>query len=256
MNILGVRVSARSFDETVNLVLNWAQEPTGPPEPRTVFATSVHGLSEASHDASLRAVLNGGALVVPDGLPLVWFGRLRGNRAMQQVRGTELLEEVCRRSAPFGLRHYFYGSAPGVAEALARKMAARFPGLVVAGWESPPFRALTREEFQATADQINATRPDLVWVGLGTPKQERWVATMQPLLRCRVVLSVGAAFDFHTGRRREAPRLVRHIGLEWAWRLMHEPRRLGPRYLRHNPRFVLLALAQLVHLLEPDDPDK
>jgi N-acetylglucosaminyldiphosphoundecaprenol N-acetyl-beta-D-mannosaminyltransferase len=156
--------------------------------------------------------------------------------------------EVCRLASRSGgvLRHFFYGGAPGVAEELGRRLAARFPGLIVAGSLSPPFRDLSVTELEADAETINGSGADLVWVGLGTPKQERWAAAMRGRLRAKVLVTVGAAFDFHTGRLRQAPRSLQRAGLEWAYRLVQEPRRLWRRYLTNNSAFILLAVADLL----------
>jgi N-acetylglucosaminyldiphosphoundecaprenol N-acetyl-beta-D-mannosaminyltransferase len=189
-------------------------------------------------------------MVTPDGVPLVWLGRLKGRRHMTRVYGPDLMLEVCRLSNESGgaLRHFFYGAAPGVAEELGRRLAARFPGLIVAGSASPPFRDLSVTELEADAETINASAADIVWVGLGTPKQERWAAAMRGRLRAKVLVTVGAAFDIHAGRLRQAPRSVQRAGLEWAYRLLQEPRRLWRRYLTNNSRFIVLAAVDLLGL--------
>jgi len=189
-------------------------------------------------------------MVTPDGVPLVWLGRLKGRRQMTRVYGPDLMLEVCRLSNQSGraLRHFFYGGAPGVAEELGRRLAARFPALIEAGSSSPPFRDLSVTELEADAETINASAADIVWVGLGTPKQERWAAAMCGRLRAKVLVTVGAAFDFHAGRLRQAPRSVQRVGLEWAYRLLQEPRRLWRRYLTNNSRFIVLAALDLLGL--------
>jgi N-acetylglucosaminyldiphosphoundecaprenol N-acetyl-beta-D-mannosaminyltransferase len=206
----------------------------------------VHGVVEAWRDPAFRDVLNGADLVTADGVPLVFMGRLRGHDGMERVYGPTLMLRVCEGSAGTGLRHYFYGGVDGVAEQLARNLEARFPGLSVAGWYSPPFQPLTDAEEAEVSARINRSSANIVWVGLSTPKQERWAARMRTRLRANVVITVGAAFDFHTGRVRQAPAVMQRLGLEWLFRLIQEPRRLWPRYLRNNPLFLILATLELM----------
>jgi N-acetylglucosaminyldiphosphoundecaprenol N-acetyl-beta-D-mannosaminyltransferase len=169
---------------------------------------------------------------------MTWIGRYRGHRNMRRVYGPDLMLKMLERSARQGYSNYFYGGADGVADDLARAMTARFPGLQVVGTHCPPFRSLTEDEKHALISEIDRLRPDLMWVGLSTPKQEMFMSEFHSVLRAKVMLGVGAAFDFHTGRVRQAPRWVMKAGLEWFFRLCMEPRRLGPRYLRNNPAFV------------------
>lgn len=244
VNILGVPVVTATFDAAVQQVVAWAQGELLPSGPPIVVALDVHGLSLLADQAVLRRALDG-ATFLPDGAPLVWLGRLLGARPMERARGSDLLREVSRRTAPLGLRHYFLGGHPGIPQQLAHALAARYRGLQVAGAESPPFARLEPRERPAVAQRINRAGPDVLWVGLGTPLQHWWAADLRPHLACKVVITVGAAFDFVAGRRPEAPRLVQRVGLEWLWRAALEPRRLGPRYLKHNTRFLWLAARQL-----------
>src|SRR6266576_877544 len=248
VDILGVGVSALSLQEVAEDVVRWATTPRPKAGPHYVCATSVHGLVEAAHDPSFREVLNGASRVTPDGMPLVWFGRLLGARGMTRVYGPDLMKEICRVTAGLPVGHFFYGGAPGVPEELARRLSAEFPGLDVAGAYSPPYRALSDEELESTAQLINDSAARIVWVGLSTPKQERWVAAVRPLLEAHVVVTVGAAFDFHTGRVPQAPRWMQGSGLEWLFRLIQEPRRLWRRYGYNLPVFLWLALLQLAGL--------
>jgi N-acetylglucosaminyldiphosphoundecaprenol N-acetyl-beta-D-mannosaminyltransferase len=210
----------------------------------------VHGVIEGRRDATFRRILNRAALVLPDGMPLVWFGRLRGHRGIQRVYGPGFMEAVLARTAGAAVRHFFYGGQPGVAEDLARRMSARFPGLKIAGTYCPPFRPLSQSELEMVARTINEAGPDIVWVGLSTPKQERWIAEVRERLRAKVVVSVGAAFDYHTGRLRQAPAWMQRAALEWLFRLWQEPGRLWRRYAVNNPRFLGLAVLQLAGLAE------
>ena len=210
-----------------------------------VCVTGVHGVMEAQRDSSLRAVLNTSLLTVPDGMPTVWVGRLQGHRAMRRVYGPDLLLDTCERSAGTGHTHYFYGGAPGVAHQLAERLSARYPGLRVVGTYSPPFRPLTEYEERDLVTRVAAVRPDFFWVGLSTPKQERFMARYSSRLDATVMLGVGAAFDMHSGRTAQAPRWMQRTGLEWLFRLLQEPRRLFWRYARNNPAFIVRATMQL-----------
>ena len=181
-------------------------------------------------------------------MPLVWLGRWQGHRQVTRVYGPDLMLAVCDAGRAVGLTHYFYGGVPGVAEELRARLAARFPGLRVVGASTPPFRPLTAAEATALQDEVARTRPDVLWVGLSTPKQERFMAAHAATLDVGLLVGVGAAFDFHTGRVRQAPRWMQRSGGEWLYRLAREPRRLGPRYLKNNPRFIWRLLLQAVGL--------
>jgi N-acetylglucosaminyldiphosphoundecaprenol N-acetyl-beta-D-mannosaminyltransferase len=244
VEILGVVVSTLDMAESAATIAAWAAGSVPDGGPRYVCATSVHGLVEAHRDPHFRSILGRADLVTPDGMPLVWLGRRRGHGAMARVYGPELMKEVCRRTMSGPVRHFLYGGAPGVADQLARRLAAEFPGLQVVGTHCPPFRELTEAELLEAARTIDDSRCDIVWVGLSTPKQERWIARIRPLLHAKVLLSVGAAFDFHTGRVRQAPRWMQRNGLEWLYRLVKEPGRLGRRYAVNNPLFLALVLRE------------
>lgn len=203
------------------------------------FATA-HTIVEAHGDPLLRDALARG-LVQPDGMPLVWLGR-RAGISVGRVCGPDFLPALIEHGIPEGRTHYFLGGAPGVPEALVTRLAARFPGMRVAGTSSPPFRVLSAEEDDSMVEQINSANPDYVWVGLGAPKQDLWVAEHRSRLRAAALLAVGAAFDFHAGTRRRAPGWMQRTGTEWAYRLITEPRRLAGRYTRVNIRFLQLVL--------------
>jgi exopolysaccharide biosynthesis WecB/TagA/CpsF family protein len=201
---------------------------------------------EASRNSALRRAYAAAGLTVPDGMPLVWMGRLRGLRSVRRVYGPDMVLLVCERAAREGWSCFFYGGAPGVAEQLASAMARRFPGLPVAGVRSPPFRALSEAENREEAARVDESGASIVFVGLGCPKQECWMELQRPRLAAPVLLGVGAAFDFHTGRVRQAPRWMMAAGLEWLFRLAAEPRRLSRRYLLYNPLFVCYATLELL----------
>ncbi|WP_372422887.1 WecB/TagA/CpsF family glycosyltransferase [Salinarimonas chemoclinalis] len=238
--ILGVDVAMvnvrRALDEVAGFVARR--------ETRTVCFSDVHSIMRAQEDPAHRAALAAADLVMPDGQPLAWTGRLRGHAGVERVCGPDFLTAFCRATAAQGWGHYFYGGADGVAHALAERLAAQAPGLVVAGAETPPFRALSEEERQETLARIRASGARVLWVGLGCPKQEKWLHDNGPALEGIVCLGVGAAFDFATGRVRRAPRVMRRLGLEWLHRLASEPRRLWRRYLVLAPRFVLATLME------------
>ncbi|HXH09762.1 MAG TPA: WecB/TagA/CpsF family glycosyltransferase [Alphaproteobacteria bacterium] len=217
-------------------------------KPHYVCVTPVHAIMESQRHPELKRIHNAAGLVTPDGMPLVWLSRLLGFPHVERVYGPDLLLALCERSVTRGYRHFFYGGAPGVVDKLVLRLQARFPGLIVCGTYTPPFRPLTREEdWEATA-QIDGAKPDIVWVGISTPKQQRWMAEHVGRLSAPVLIGVGAAFDFHAGVKRQAPRWMQRSGLEWCFRLLTEPRRLWRRYLIDNPSFVWLVLLQLLGL--------
>jgi N-acetylglucosaminyldiphosphoundecaprenol N-acetyl-beta-D-mannosaminyltransferase len=203
---------------------------------RFIAVTGMHGVMESRRDPQFLHVLNSADLVVADGMPLVWLGRWRGYAMRRRVYGPELMEAFCRETGP-RYRHFVYGGAPGVPEQLARILRQRFETRVV-GTFSPPFRSLTRKEAEEVRASIRASAPDVLWVGLSTPKQERCMYEFREKLRVPVMVGVGAAFDFHIGRVRQAPRWMREHGLEWLFRLYQEPRRLWRRYMVFGPQFV------------------
>lgn len=239
-NVLGVGISAITMEMAVTVIDGWIARR----EPHYVCVATVHGVMECQRDPALRTIYNRSGLTTPDGMPLVWLSRLSGYRYVERVYGPDLLLALCAYGLPRGYRHFFYGGEPGVAEALAARLRARFPGLQVVGTCTPPFRPLTPEEDAAVVAAINAAGPDIVWVGLSTPKQDRWMAEHVGRLTAPVLIGVGAAFDFHSGRKRQAPRWMQRAGLEWLFRLSQEPRRLWRRYLIYNPLFVVLVLLQ------------
>lgn len=245
VNILGVHVSAIDMDMAVQVFQDWIDDDAR----EYVCVTGVHGVMECQDDPSLREVHNRAGLTTPDGMPLVWCGRYAGASWIDRVYGPDLMLRVCAESIEHGWSHSFYGAAPGVADELAARLSERFPGLKVVDSYSPPFRDLSDEELSADARRINAAAPDIVWVGLSTPKQERWMARMRPLLDAGVLVGVGAAFDIHAGRIPQAPRWIQRSGFEWLFRIGVEPRRLWRRYLKSNPRFIKAVLAKPPHLV-------
>jgi N-acetylglucosaminyldiphosphoundecaprenol N-acetyl-beta-D-mannosaminyltransferase len=238
--VLGVHVSAVDPDLALETITSWVEAGAR----SYVCVTGVHGVMESQRDAALTEVHNRSGLTVPDGMPLVWCCQRAGLTGTRRVYGPDLMLTVLERAAERGWSSYFYGGADGVPELLAESLAERFPGLRVAGAFSPPFRPLTEAEDADVVQRIQDSGADLVWVGLSTPKQERWMAAHRARLDAPVLLGVGAAFDFHTGRVRQAPSWMQRRGLEWLFRLLVEPRRLWRRYLSNNPRFVAAIARQ------------
>jgi N-acetylglucosaminyldiphosphoundecaprenol N-acetyl-beta-D-mannosaminyltransferase len=200
---------------------------------------------EAARLPPLDAALESADIVAPDGMPLVWVGRAKGF-AVQRVCGPDFMPALLDRGRAAGRRHFFYGGMEGVAARLATAMQARFPGVHVVGMFTPPFRPLDDREKDEIAALINDARPDYVWVGVSTPKQDPWAAEQRPRLNASAILAVGAAFDFHAGLRRRAPRWMQRAGLEWLFRLLSEPHRLGVRYTVTNLRFLGLLLRDAI----------
>ena len=213
-----------------------------------VCVTGVHGVMEAQRDPEFRDILNRSFLSVPDGMPTVWVGRLQGHRRMRRVYGPDFMLGFCRHSVERGYRHFLYGGNESVAAELALSLRKRFPGLQVVGTFTPPFRALNEAEEQELTRIIGDCKPDVVWVGLSTPKQERFMARYLGRLDTKLMVGVGAAFDVHTGRMKDAPAWIKAAGLQWLHRLAQEPRRLAKRYLVNNPKFVIRILLQFAGL--------
>lgn len=234
--VLGVDIDGSGFQAVLERILRAPE--TG--ERLAVHFATVHSLVTAQDDAAVRRAFDEG-LTEPDGMPLVWLGRRSGIRA-ERVCGPDFMPALIAAGLSRGRCHYFYGGLPGVPEALAGRFTTLHPSLRVAGTFSPPFREMTAEEDEAIVNQINAAQPDYVWVGLGAPKQDLWVASHRSRLDAPALLAVGAAFDFHGGRRRRAPRWMQKSGTEWLYRLASEPRRLAGRYVTVNLRFASLLL--------------
>lgn len=239
--VLNTRISAITLCDAVRLIDCWIVQRTQ----QYINICTTHTVLECYDSPLLAEVINNSGLATPDGMPLVWLGKLH-KHTIERVYGPDLMLALCKQGQDVPYRHFFYGGAPGVPEALACSLHARFSRLQVAGVYSPPFRALTADEERDVAALINASKPDIVWVGLGTPKQDYWVARFRTLLEAPVLIAVGAAFDFHSGRVRQAPRWMQRSGLEWLFRLVQDPRRLWRRYILGNPRFVYLVLKQLI----------
>lgn len=240
-NVLGVGVHAVDLCSAADIIENAVREGTK----GYVCVTGVHGVMEAQRNPEFRAILNRALLVTPDGMPTVWIGRNQGHPKMGRVFGPDLMLELCSRSAGKGTRHFLYGGNPGIADELANCLHQKFPGLDIVGTFTPPFRPLQPAEQLALENLMEASHPDIVWVGLSTPKQEQFMAANLSRLSCKVMVGVGAAFDIHTGHVKDAPQWIKGAGLQWAHRLCQEPRRLWKRYLFNNSEFLFLIALQL-----------
>jgi N-acetylglucosaminyldiphosphoundecaprenol N-acetyl-beta-D-mannosaminyltransferase len=248
VNILGVDVMPLDIVQATRVLDGWHRE--GRHE--YVCCVSVHGLVTAQRDPAIRDALNGAGLATEDGMPLVWWSRGAGFENARRVSGSDLLDAMCALAPSRGHRHYFYGGSPPVVEQLVSNLTGRYPGLAIAGYRSPPFRALSEEEDAADVAAINEARPDYVWVGLGMPKQEKWMVSHVGRIDATALLGVGAAFDFLAGTKPRAPGWMQRSGLEWLFRLGSEPRRLAHRYLIDNSIFIACAARQLAGLKSYD----
>jgi N-acetylglucosaminyldiphosphoundecaprenol N-acetyl-beta-D-mannosaminyltransferase len=245
--VLGVRVHAVQIPDVIAQIENWIAEHS---HYHFIAVTGMHGVTEAQHDSRFKQILNSADLVVPDGMPLVWLGRRRGHRLPRRVYGPELMETFCRVTGS-NYRHFLYGGMPGVPNALGGMLERKY-GINVAGVCSPPFHALSEREDEEILASIHAVQPDVLWVGLSTPKQERWMYEHRHRLRVSAVIGVGAAFDLNSGRIRQAPSWMREHGLEWAYRLMREPKRLWRRYLVYGSEFLWNVAWELAGLRKFD----
>lgn len=253
VTILGVRVDALDMPRALGTIDGWIAAR----EQHYVCIRDVHGVMACQTDHALRRIHAEAGMVTPDGMPLVWLSRRHGHPGTNRVCGPDFMLELCDHSRDRGYRHFLYGGAPGVVEDLKANLESRFPGLCIAGTYSPPFRPLTEQEDAEVVDMINAARPDIVWVGLSSPKQEYWMSAHKGRIDAAAMIGVGAAFDFHAGRQKRAPAWMQRSGLEWSYRLMSEPRRLWRRYLVMAPRFLMLLareeLRALTHRSTPGD---
>ncbi len=238
VDVLGIHVSVTDLDGTVDTFARWIDRG----ERHLVCVSDMNSLLHARADEQLTQVFNTSGLTVPDGMPLVWAGKRAGFDRMGRVAGPDLLERVMAEAADRGWTQYFYGGAEGVAEELRDTFQDRHPALKVVGVHCPPYRPLAEAEDAAVVAELNSSKADIIWIGLGAPKQERWMAEHRDRLDAAILIGVGAAFDFHTGRLDRAPLWMQRAGLEWSYRLYKEPKRLWRRYVLGIPRFLLGVL--------------
>jgi N-acetylglucosaminyldiphosphoundecaprenol N-acetyl-beta-D-mannosaminyltransferase len=241
ISILGVPIHAISHHEAITQIAEWIDTRYAA---WGVFCT-VYNVMLCREDSQYRAMVNAANLVLPDGMPLVWLSHRRGYPQTTRIYGPDLMLLLTAYGLERGYKHYYYGSTPQVIDRLQANLMKRYPELRVAGSYSPPFRPLTSEEDSAVIRQINEADPDIIWVGLGTPKQDMWMHTHRSQLRAPILLGVGAAFDIHAGFLPQAPRWMQRSGLEWLFRLLVEPRRLWRRYLLYNPAFIYHILLEM-----------
>lgn len=248
VNILGVGVSAINISTALARVEQWIERR----EPNYVVAAPAHCIAECVQNEMLRKIYNRAGMVLPDGRPIAWICQLMGYTHVEQVRGSDFMLEACSRFVARGCRHFLYGGWPAEAvEELASKLRERCPGIQIVGTYAPPFRPISPEEDMMIVEHINAAKPDIVWIGLGAPKQDIWAQSHLDRVAAPVLVAVGAAFDFLSGRRRQAPRWMMRSGLEWFFRVLTEPSRLGSRYLRDNPVFIWHILRQALGKAPP-----
>jgi N-acetylglucosaminyldiphosphoundecaprenol N-acetyl-beta-D-mannosaminyltransferase len=233
-NVLGVGVSLINMRMALDTLGRWVANR----DRQYISVCTVHTVMECQRDENLRQIVNAAGMTTPDGMPLVWLSWLGGHRFVSRVYGPDLMLAEMAASQQSGHRHFFYGGREGVAQQLEDVMGRRFPGINVVGTLTPPVGSAQELCNPQTAASINAASPDVVWVGVSSPKQEFWMSCMRPLLDAPVLIGVGAAFDFHTGSQAQAPAWMQRSGLEWLFRLVHEPRRLWRRYLVDNPWFL------------------
>jgi N-acetylglucosaminyldiphosphoundecaprenol N-acetyl-beta-D-mannosaminyltransferase len=239
--VLGIPLALTDYERT----MDWIDAMVAQRRRGYVIAAAVHCVMVAQEDEELRDAVLNASLTLPDGQPLVWAMNALGHDLSSRVYGPELMGRYCERAARTGTRLFLYGGRnQGALVQLALNLRRRYPGVKIVGGYSPPFRDLDDEERAAVAAEINRSQADVLWVGIGVPKQEKWMAQMRDVLDTPVLVGVGAAFDFHAGLIPQAPERLQSIGLEWAFRLAHEPRRLWRRYARYNPRFVAAFLRQ------------
>ncbi len=239
-SILGLPVQAIDYTTTMQSIRGWVADRRRPAA--YLVQTNVATIVNAQRDTIYRCAVYNSSLSVPDGMPLVWMLRLKGHDLRARVYGPDLMLLMSEEAAKQGWRCFLYGGMEGVPEMLQRVLESRFPGINIVGKYSPPFRPLTREEDEKVCDMINSTKPDIVWVGLGSPKQDIWMYEHYEKLDASVLHGVGAAFDFLTGRVQQAPRWIMNIGLEWLFRLAQEPKRLWRRYTYTNILFLYYLL--------------
>ncbi len=245
VNVLGVGVSAINMRLTLETLDGWIENK----EQHFVCVTGVHGVMESQRHEEVRRIHNTAGLVTPDGMPLVWLLKLEGYHFAERVYGPDLFHAVFERSQERNYKHFLFGSSQQCLSRLRASLQSWFPSVSIVGIHSPPYRPLTEEEEEELVEKINTSGADIVWVGLSTPKQERWMSTFRPRLSASVLIGVGAAFDIHAGLIRQAPRLIQRTGFEWIFRLAVEPRRLWRRYLTNNPLFLLFLLGQKTRLV-------
>jgi N-acetylglucosaminyldiphosphoundecaprenol N-acetyl-beta-D-mannosaminyltransferase len=239
VNILGVGVGAVNMERVIGLISSWVESR----EQQYICVAPAHSIMDCYQEPDLYSLFNASGMTVPDGMSLVWLMKLRGHKNVDRTAGSDLVEAVMRYSVLQGWKHYFYGGGAGVAQTLKSRLEEKYPGVKIVGEYSPPFRPLTSDEDREVVEQINASAADIVWVGISSPRQERWMAEHMGKVNDAILVGVGAAFDFLSGQKIRAPLWMQRSGLEWLHRFVSEPRRLWRRYSQY-PLFILLILAE------------
>jgi N-acetylglucosaminyldiphosphoundecaprenol N-acetyl-beta-D-mannosaminyltransferase len=245
VTIAGVGVSAVGMENALEAISEWVRGN----RKEFICLANVFGIVESRHNSELKAAYANAGISTADGVPLVWASHLLGEKRTARVYGPDLMLAACQRSLMTRWSHYFYGGAPGIAERMAKRLSSEFPGLRIAGCKSPPFRKMREEEIQADIESINLSQADILWIGLGAPRQEIWMDQHRKRLTPAVLVAVGAAFDFFSGNKPTPPQWMQNSGLGWLFRLMTEPRRLWKRYLINNPIFIGMFLCQYINFL-------
>jgi N-acetylglucosaminyldiphosphoundecaprenol N-acetyl-beta-D-mannosaminyltransferase len=241
VDVLGIHIAPIDMEGAVQFIAKALREKTR----GYVCMTGVHGVMEAHRNPALHEVFANSLLTAPDGMPTVWVGHWRGYAGTRQITGPDLMLQVLSRSEFAGYTHFLYGGKPGVVEELQSELHSRLPAVRIVGTCTPPFRDLTAEEEEDFIATIARIKPNILWVGISTPKQERFMHRMSTRLETTLMFGVGAAFDFHTGRIQDCPQWVKRAGLQWFDRLLQDPHHLWKRYLRNNPAFLWHILLQL-----------
>jgi len=241
VDVLGVKISAINMSIALEEIERWISSQ----ERAYICLTPAHSIMDCYTNPDLYPLFNGSNMTTPDGMSIVWLLKLRGYSYVERVTGSDLMDATMRYSAQRGWKHYFYGGQEGIPEKLTKHFLCRYPDLKIVGAYSPPFRPLTPEEDEDVVARIHQAKPDIIWVGISSPKQEIWMASHVDILDVPILIGVGAAFDFLSGKKKRAPLWMQKTGLEWLFRFITEPKRLWPRY-RMYPWFSVLALAQML----------
>lgn len=252
VDVLGVQIAPLEMEGALTRLLKALHER----EKGYVCLAGVHGIMEAHRNPAHREAYAGSMLTIPDGMPTVWVGHWHGHTAMRRTTGPDLMIEILSRPEFAGYTHFLYGGKQGIAQELEQTLRRNIEGLRIVGTYTPPFRELTPNEESLFIDTVHACRPDIIWVGISTPRQERFMQRMLPRLDTTLMFGVGAAFDFHTGRIKDCPDWVKRAGLQWLDRLLQDPKHLWRRYLRNNPSFLWHIMLQLTGLKRYPPPPR
>jgi len=242
ITILGTHVHVGRFEDTIEILVKWAETTK---ESRFISTCTVYTLMRAYDDAAIAHVLQEADLVVADGMPLVWLQHWYGHKSAERIYGPDIMLSLCQEKYNRTIKHYFYGGSPHVTNMLIHSLRQRNANICISGYYYPPIVAEEDLSLDPTiVNLLNASEANVIWVGLGSPKQDLWMQIYQPHLKGKLLIGVGAAFDFISGNKAQAPEWMRHAGLEWLFRLLSEPRRLWKRYIIYNVRFLMALFHQ------------